>query len=275
MSEMSDTHPPKKSTTAPQIAHMEHGQADAQEARTNLLLAALPEAELGRWLGHLEPVDMPLGHVLYESGVSEQYAYFPTTAIVSLLYVMNNGDSTEVAMVGNEGVVGISLFMGGNSTPSRAVVLSAGKGLRLGAKLLKKEFELSSPTMHLLLCYTQALITQMAQTAVCNRHHSLDQQLCRRLLLRLEKHACGCCAIVKHEYDRLLPRISGHQVSACSPVAAAISRKRSQAVSRSVMPKVRAASNRLMQTGPANSVPNTWRWLIITRDGPRPHTNPT
>jgi CRP-like cAMP-binding protein len=130
---------------------------------------------------------MPLGQVLYESGKTEHYVYFPTSAIVSLLYVMKNGDSAEIAVVGHEGIVGISLFMGGNSTPSRAVVQSAGKGFRLTAPVMKKEFDQSGPVMHLLLRYTQALITQMAQTAVCNRHHSLDQQLCRWLLLSLDR----------------------------------------------------------------------------------------
>jgi CRP-like cAMP-binding protein len=185
--------------------------------------------------------------------------YFPTTAIVSLLYVMENGASAEIAVVGHEGVVGISLFMGGESTPSRAVVQSAGQGLRLRANVIKQEFEQAGPAMHLLLRYTQALITQMAQTAVCNRHHSLDQQLCRWLLLSLdrlpgnelvmtqelianmlgvrregvteaalklqkiglirysrgrisvldrpglEQRTCECYAVVKKEYDRLLP----------------------------------------------------------------------
>ncbi len=155
----------------------------------NLLLAALPQADITRLLGDLEPVEMALGQVLYAPGITEHYAYFPTTAIVSLLYVMNNGDTAEIAMVGNEGVVGISLFMGGNSTPSRAVVLSGGKGLRLGARLLKEVFDTSGQTMQVLPRYTQALITQMAQTAVCNRHHTLDQQLCRRLLLSLDRLA--------------------------------------------------------------------------------------
>jgi CRP-like cAMP-binding protein len=130
---------------------------------------------------------MPLGEVLYESGVTLSHVYFPTTAIVSLLYVMEDGASAEIAVVGNEGIVGISLFMGGGSTPSRAVVQSAGLGLRLKARALKDEFNRAGPVLHLLLRYTQALITQMAQTAVCNRHHSLDQQLCRWLLLSLDR----------------------------------------------------------------------------------------
>ncbi|WP_338415063.1 Crp/Fnr family transcriptional regulator [uncultured Sphaerotilus sp.] len=225
----------------------------------NHLLAALPPAELGRWLPQLEWVEMPLGQVLYESGRTLGHVYFPTSAIVSLLYVMENGSSAEIAVVGNEGLVGISLFMGGDSTPSRAVVQSAGFGYRLKAALMKDEFDRAGPVMHLLLRYTQALITQMAQTAVCNRHHSLDQQLCRWLLLsldRLDSHelvmtqelianmlgvrregvteaalklqaagliryarghisvldrpgletrTCECYAVVKHEYDRLLP----------------------------------------------------------------------
>jgi len=231
----------------------------ASESRQNKLLAALPEAELAYWLPHLEPVAMPLGKALYESGARSTHVYFPTTSIVSLLYVMEDGASAEIAVVGNEGIVGISLFMGGDSTPSRAVVQSAGQGFRLNANLMMQEFNRSGPVLHLLLRYTQALITQMAQTAVCNRHHSLDQQLCRWLLLsldrlqseelvmtqelianmlgvrregvteaagrlqeagliqyrrghitvldrdRLEQRSCECYAVVKREYDRLLP----------------------------------------------------------------------
>jgi CRP-like cAMP-binding protein len=202
---------------------------------------------------------MPLGQVLYESGIALEYVYFPLTAIVSLLYVMENGASAEIAVVGNEGIVGVSLFMGGESTPSRAVVQSAGLGCRLKASIMKTEFDKAGPALHLLLRYTQALITQMAQTAVCNRHHTLDQQLCRWLLLSLdrlqgtvlemtqelianmlgvrregvtdgalklqkagliqyargrikilnrkglESRTCECYAVVKREYDRLLP----------------------------------------------------------------------
>ena len=129
---------------------------------------------------------MPLGEVLYESGGTLSHVYFPTTAIVSLLYVLENGASAEIAIVGNEGVVGIALFMGGESTPSRAVVQSAGKGFRLASATMKDEFK-RAPVLHLMLRYTQALITQMSQTAVCNRHHSLDQQLCRWLLLSLDR----------------------------------------------------------------------------------------
>jgi CRP-like cAMP-binding protein len=231
----------------------------APDLNKNHLLQALPPADLQRWLPQLEAVEMPLGQVLYESGRTLSHVYFPTTAIVSLLYVMEDGASAEIAVVGHEGVVGISLFMGGESTPSRAVVQSAGQGLRLKAHLIKQEFEQAGPAMHLLLRYTQALITQMAQTAVCNRHHSLDQQLCRWLLLSLdrlqgselvmtqelianmlgvrregvteaalklqklglirysrgritvldrpglENRTCECYAVVKKEYDRLLP----------------------------------------------------------------------
>lgn len=155
--------------------------------RENLLLAALPTAEWARWLPHLEPVDMPLGKVIYESDNKLSHVYFPTTAIVSLLYLMEDGASAEIAVVGHEGIVGISLFMGGETTPSRAVVHSAGQGFRLNAGLMMQEFNRAGPVLHLLLRYTQALITQMAQTAVCNRHHSLDQQLCRWLLLSLDR----------------------------------------------------------------------------------------
>lgn len=226
--------------------------------KQNHLLAALPEPEWKRWSPQMELIDLELGAVLYESGSTMTHVYFPTTAIVSLLYVMENGASAEIAVVGNEGLVGISLFMGGNSTPSRAVVQSAGKGYRMPSQALKDEFKLA-PVLRLLLRYTQALITQMAQTAVCNRHHSLDQQLCRWLLLSLdrlegddlvmtqelisnmlgvrregvtesalklqkaglikyarghitvldrpglEERTCECYAVVKREYDRLLP----------------------------------------------------------------------
>jgi len=158
-----------------------------RDPRGNQLLAALPDAEWQRWQPRLEAVEMPLGKVLYESGHTMSHVYFPTTAIVSLLYVMENGASAEIAVAGNEGLVGISLFMGGGSTPSRAVVQSAGQGYRMQAQTIKDEFERSGVVMHLLLRYTQALITQMAQTAVCNRHHTLDQQLCRWLLLSLDR----------------------------------------------------------------------------------------
>jgi len=232
---------------------------DKRVHKENFLLAALPDPEWQRWEPLLRPVVMPLGQVLYEPGATLTHVYFPTTSIVSLLYVTENGASTEISMVGNEGLVGISLFMGGGSTPSRAVVQSAGLGFRLKAQLMKNEFERSGPVLHLLLRYTQALITQMAQTAVCNRHHTLDQQLCRWLLLSLdrlrvnelavtqelisnmlgvrregvneaahklqlaglishvpgritvldraglEKRTCECYAVVKRDYDRLLP----------------------------------------------------------------------
>jgi CRP-like cAMP-binding protein len=153
----------------------------------NHLLDALPASDYERLVPHLELVPMRLGDVLYESGIQLRYVYFPTTAILSLLYVMEDGASAEIAIVGNEGILGISLFMGGETTPSRAVVQSAGHAFRLKADLLKTEFGRFGPTMHLLLRYTQALITQMAQTAVCNRHHSVDQQLCRWLLLSLDR----------------------------------------------------------------------------------------
>lgn len=225
----------------------------------NDLLASLPEAEWQRWQPQLERVELKLGQVLYESGTTMHHVYFPTNSIVSLLYVMEDGASAEIAVVGHEGVVGISIFMGGGSTPSRAVVQSAGWGFRLRASVIQEEFVRSLPVLHLLLRYTQALITQMAQTAVCNRHHSLDQQLCRWLLLSmdrlqgnelimtqelianmlgvrregvteaalrlqkaglisyarghiqilnrpgLEQRTCECYAVVKQEYDRLLP----------------------------------------------------------------------
>jgi CRP-like cAMP-binding protein len=159
----------------------------AADPTMNHLLAALPPAERESWLPQLEAVEMPLGHVLYESGLTLTHAYFPTTAIVSLLYVMEDGASAEIAVTGNEGLVGISLFMGGGSTPSRGVVQSAGQGFRIRSAFISEAFERSSAVMHLLLRYTQALITQMSQTAVCNRHHSLDQQLCRWLLLSLDR----------------------------------------------------------------------------------------
>ncbi len=233
--------------------------ATSEDPRENQILAALPQAEWERWRPQLEAVDMPLGKVLYESGMKLAHLYFPTTSIVSLLYVMENGASAEIAIVGREGLVGVSLFMGGDSTPSRAVVQSAGRGFRLKAGGMMNEFNRSGPVMHLLLRYTQALITQMAQTAVCNRHHTLDQQLCRWLLLSLDRlptnelvmtqelianmlgvrregvteaagrlqkdglisyqrgritvlnrpelevRTCECYAVVKKEYDRLLP----------------------------------------------------------------------
>jgi CRP-like cAMP-binding protein len=231
----------------------------APEAIGNRLLAALTGIHGASWWPELEAIDLPLGKVLYESGNALTHVVVPTTAIVSLLYVLENGSSAEIAIVGNEGLVGVSLFMGGQSTPSRAVVQSAGEGFRLKADVLMQEFNRAGPVLHLLLRYTQALITQMSQTAVCNRHHSLDQQLCRWLLLSLdrlnsnqlvmtqelianmlgvrregvteaagnlhkarlidyrrghisvldrgglEQRTCECYAVVKKEYDRLLP----------------------------------------------------------------------
>ena len=161
--------------------------ATRPDPRQNHLLAALPVADWERWLPALEPVDMLLGEVLYESGIAMAHVYFPTTSIVSLLYVLEDGASAEIAVVGNEGVVGVSLFMGGETTPSRAIVQSAGFAYRLTGRRLKQEFERHGQLLHVLLRYTQSLITQMAQTAVCNRHHSVDQQLCRWLLLSLDR----------------------------------------------------------------------------------------
>lgn len=167
---------------------------DPHNPRQNHLLDALPSAEYERLFPHLELVPMPLGDVLYESGDKLRYAYFPTTCIVSKLYVTENGASTEIAVVGNDGIIGAALFMGGGTMPNRAVVQSAGYAYRLRGHLLIKEFERfggrrSGALHHLLLRYIQALITQMAQTAVCNRHHSVDQQLCRWLLLSLDRLA--------------------------------------------------------------------------------------
>ena len=170
----------------------------------NHLLDALPAADYDRLAPHLELVQMRLGDVLYESGAKLRYVYFPTTCIVSLLYVMEDGASAEIAIVGNEGILGISLFMGGDSTPSRALVQSAGHAFRLKAELLKDEFGRFGPTMHLLLRYTQALITQMAQTAVCNRHHSVDQQLCRWLLLSLDRLQSNTLAMTQELIANML-----------------------------------------------------------------------
>ncbi len=157
------------------------------DPRANQLLAALPNADWHRWQPLLERVDLPLGQVLCESGRSASYVYFPTTAIVSLVYLTQDGGSTEVAVVGNDGVVGISLFMGGNATPSQAVVQSAGQAYRLRAQMVKEEVESSGPVLTLLLRYAQAVISQVAQTALCNRYHSIDQQICRRILLGLDR----------------------------------------------------------------------------------------
>jgi CRP-like cAMP-binding protein len=155
--------------------------------RQNHLLAALPRSESDRLLPHMEAVTLPLGDALYESGDRLNHVYFPTTAIVSLLSVMENGASAEIAVVGNEGIVGIALFMGGETMPSRAVVQSVGEAYRLNGQVLKQEFNRAGALQHLLLRYTLAMLTQMAQTAVCNRHHSVDQQLCRWLLLSLDR----------------------------------------------------------------------------------------
>jgi len=160
---------------------------DPNDPLSNQLLAALPVEEWLRWLPQLEPVELKLGQVLYESGSAQRDVYFPTSAIVSLLYVTENGSSAEIAIVGFEGVVGIALFLGGETSPNRAVVQSAGQGFRLKARVIKAEFNRSLPVMHLLLRYAQALITQISQTAVCNRHHSVQQQLCRWLLMSLDR----------------------------------------------------------------------------------------
>ena len=157
------------------------------DPRQNHLLAALPAEETARIFPHIEQVPMSLGATVYEPGISMHHVYFPATCIVSLLYVMEDGASAEIAVVGNEGIVGVSLFMGGESTTSRAVVQSAGHAYRLNGQLLKDAFFRAGPMQQLLLRYTQALLTQMAQTAVCNRHHSVDQQLCRWLLLSLDR----------------------------------------------------------------------------------------
>jgi len=236
--------------------------AFSPDPRKNHLLAALPDAEWQRWLPQLEAVELPLGQVLYEPGNTLGHAYFPSTAVVALMYVMENGASAEIAVVGNEGIIGVALFMGGETMPNRAVVQSAGHAYRLKGQLLKQEFNRSGELQHLLLRYTQALLTQMAQTAVCNRHHSLDQQLCRWLLLSLDRlssnelamtqelianmlgvrregvtesagklqsaglidyhrghitvldragleaRTCECYAVVKNEFDRLLPEVN-------------------------------------------------------------------
>jgi CRP-like cAMP-binding protein len=165
----------------------------------NHLLAALPTAEFERLVTHLELVPMPLGEVLYEPGGQLQHAYFPTTAIVSLHYVMESGASAETAGVGNEGVVGISLFMGGYTTPSSAVVQTAGHAYRLESRLLIQEFDCAGLMQRMLLRYTQALMTQMTQTAACYRHHSIEQQLCRWLLLTLDRLPSSDELIMTHE----------------------------------------------------------------------------
>ena len=161
------------------------------EPRDNGLLAALPPADLVRLSGFLERVPMPLGQMLYEPGDLLQHAFFPTTSIISLHYVTESGASAETAGVGREGVVGVSLFMGGNTTPSSAVVQTSGHAFRLESRVLKQEFDRSGPLQDLLLRYTQALLTQVFQNAACNRHHSVEQQLCRWLLVTLDRVPSG------------------------------------------------------------------------------------
>ena len=163
--------------------------AQSHNPKCNHLLAAIPPSEWNRFAPHLTPVTLNLGDVIYESGKEQPWVYFPTNSIVSLLYVMKDGSSAEIAIVGNEGLIGISLFMGGGTTPSRAVVQSAGQAYRMRAEFIRDEFILAGPVQFLFLRYTQALLTQMGQTAVCNRHHSVDQQLCRWLLMSLDRLA--------------------------------------------------------------------------------------
>ena len=153
----------------------------------NQILAALPAADYKRLLSALEFMELPLGHVIYEPDMVMTHAYFPVSGIVSMLYVMKSGASAEIAITGNEGMIGVSLFMGGESTTSRTVAQNAGASYRIKASILRREFALGGPLQHLLLRYTQALMTQMTQTAACNRHHTLDQQLCRWLLLSLDR----------------------------------------------------------------------------------------
>ena len=159
----------------------------AGDPRQNQLLAALPQADWARWQPHLESVELPLGAVLCEAGDTAAHVVFPTTAIVSLLVMTQDGGSAEIAVVGNDGLVGVSLFMGGNATSSQAVVQSAGQGFRLRAHLVRQEVDDAGPVLRMLLRYTQALMAQVAQTALCNRYHTIDQQLCRRLLLGLDR----------------------------------------------------------------------------------------
>jgi CRP-like cAMP-binding protein len=174
------------------------------DPRQNQLLAVLPDLDWIRWQSLLEPVDMQLGQVLCESGSNAQYAYFPTTAIVSLVYTTRDGASAEVAVVGNDGVVGVSLFMGGNATSTRAVVQSAGHGYRVRAQVVKNEFDRAGPVLNIFLRYTQALITQVTQTAVCNRHHTIDQQLSRRLLIGLDRSVDGELVMTQEQAASLL-----------------------------------------------------------------------
>jgi CRP-like cAMP-binding protein len=160
---------------------------DEHRAKENHLLRVLPDAEWTRLVAHLVAVDMPLGQVVYESDASMDDVYFPTTSVVSMLHLMHDGTSAEVAIVGNEGLVGIAHFMGGETTPNRAIVQIAGQAYRLDARILKEEFDRAGPVQRLLLRYTQALITQIAQTVVCNQHHSMDEQMCRWLLLSVDR----------------------------------------------------------------------------------------
>ncbi len=175
-----------------------------QHPSQNHLIAALPAADFARVAPHLEPVSLPLGHFLYGPGDQLQHVYFPTTAIISLHYVTENGASAENASVGNEGVVGISLFMGGDTTPSSAVVPTAGQAYRMPRRLLKEEFERAGLLQRLLLRYTQALITQISQTGACNRHHSVEQQLCRWLLFTLDRVPSGELVITQELIARML-----------------------------------------------------------------------
>lgn len=174
-------------SSTPSRGPLRASQSGAPDPQGNGIVASLPAADRQRWEAHLEPVALSLGQVLYEPGATVSHAYLPTTAVVSLLYVTESGASAEVAAVGSEGIVGISLFMGGGSTPSRAVVQSAGEGFRMSGAVLREEFAQSGSVRLALLRYTQALIAQMAQIAVCNRHHTIDQQLCRWLLLSLDR----------------------------------------------------------------------------------------
>jgi CRP-like cAMP-binding protein len=177
---------------------------DITHPRDNQLLAVLQEVDFNRWLPSLELVDLPLGLVLSESGRTPAYVYFPTTAIVSLLYMTEDGASSEVAVVGNDGVVGISVFMGGNATPNQAVVQSAGRGYRLRSQAVKEEVDRAGPVLMMLLRYTQALMGQVAQTAACNRYHSIDQLLCRRLLLGLERLPANVLMMTQELLSNLL-----------------------------------------------------------------------
>ena len=244
-----------------------------RDARTNHLLCALSGAEWRRWQPQLEGVDLKRGQVLYEAGRPQRHVYFPTGAIVSLLYITESGASAEIAVVGNEGAVGASLFLGGGFTTGHAVVLGAGPAFRIGSQVIREEFARPGPALHLLLRYTQALMTQIAQTAVCNRHHTIDQQVCRLLLLSLDRlpgsellmtqeliarqlgvrregvtevahhlqaaglirhsrghisvldrqglehRTCECYAVVKKEYDRLLPEVAAAQPGDTGPRA--------------------------------------------------------